>query len=98
MSAGLDYAAIGPEHAFYRDRNRIEYANAGDDDALHAFQLLSAKEGILPALETSHGLAHAFKRASELTADKIICVNLSGRGDKDAMEVARLLGEKPTAL
>ena len=80
VSAGLDYAAIGPEHAFYRDRNRIEYANAGDDDALHAFQLLSAKEGILPALETSHGLAHAFKRASELTADKIICVNLSGRG------------------
>ena len=98
VSAGLDYAAIGPEHAFYRDRNRIEYANAGDDDALHAFQLLSSKEGILPALETSHGLAHAFKRASELTADKIICVNLSGRGDKDAMEVARLLGEKPTAL
>ena len=98
VSAGLDYAAIGPEHAFYRDRNRIEYANAGDDDALHAFQLLSAKEGILPALETSHGLAHAFKRASELTADKIICVNLSGRGDKDAMEVARLLGQKPTAL
>ena len=98
VSAGLDYAAIGPEHAFYRDRNRIEYANAGDDDALHAFQLLSAKEGILPALETSHGLAHAFKRASELTADKIICVNLSGRGDKDAMEVARLLGEKTTAL
>jgi tryptophan synthase beta chain len=98
VSAGLDYAAIGPEHAFYRDRNRIEYANAGDGDALHAFQLLSAKEGILPALETSHGLAHAFKRASELTADKIICVNLSGRGDKDAMEVARLLGEKTTAL
>jgi tryptophan synthase beta chain len=98
VSAGLDYAAIGPEHAFYRDRNRIEYANAGDDDALHAFQLLSSKEGILPALETSHGLAHAFKRASKLSADKIICVNLSGRGDKDAMEVARLLGEKPTAL
>jgi tryptophan synthase beta chain len=98
VSAGLDYAAIGPEHAFYRDRGRIEYANAGDDDALHAFQLLSSKEGILPALETSHGLAHAFKRASELSADKIICVNLSGRGDKDAMEVARLLGQKPTAL
>jgi tryptophan synthase beta chain len=98
VSAGLDYAAIGPEHAFYRDRDRIEYANAGDDDALHAFQLLSSKEGILPALETSHGLAHAFKRASELSADKIICVNLSGRGDKDAMEVARLLGQKPTAL
>ena len=94
VSAGLDYAAIGPEHAFYRDRNRIEFAHAGDDEALDAFQLLSAKEGILPALETSHGLAYALKRASELTSDKIICLNLSGRGDKDAMEVARLLGEK----
>ena len=94
VSAGLDYAAIGPEHAFYRDRNRIEFAHAGDDEALDAFQLLSAKEGILPALETSHGLAYALKRASELTSDKIICLNLSGRGDKDAMEVARLLSEK----
>lgn len=93
VSAGLDYAAIGPEHAFYRDRKRIEYANVSDDEALEAFQTLSAKEGILPALETSHGLAHAFRRASELGKDKIICVNLSGRGDKDAMEVARLLGQ-----
>ena len=97
VSAGLDYAAIGPEHAFYRDRNRIEYAHANDDGALNAFQILSSKEGILPALETSHGLAYAFKRASELTKDKIICVNLSGRGDKDAMEVARLL-KKDTAF
>ena len=97
VSAGLDYAAIGPEHAFYRDRNRIEYAHANDDDALNAFQILSSKEGILPALETSHGLAYAFKRASELTKDKVICVNLSGRGDKDAMEVARLL-KKDTAF
>ena len=91
VSAGLDYAAIGPEHAFYRDCNRIEYANANDEDALNAFKTLSSKEGILPALETSHGLAYTFKRAGELTSDKIICVNLSGRGDKDAMEVARLL-------
>ena len=64
-----------------------------DGEALEAFQTLSSKEGILPALETSHGLAHAFRRASELGKDKIICVNLSGRGDKDAMEVARLLGQ-----
>ena len=92
VSAGLDYAAIGPEHAFYRDRNRINYAHANDADALEAFQTLSSKEGILPALETSHGLSYAFKRASELSKDKIICVNLSGRGDKDAVEVARLLG------
>lgn len=92
VSAGLDYAAIGPEHAFYRDRNRIDYANANDADALEAFQILSSKEGILPALETAHGLAFAFKRAGELSKDKIICVNLSGRGDKDAVEVARVLG------
>ena len=98
VSAGLDYAAIGPEHAFYRDRNRIQFANASDEDALNAFQLLSAKEGILPALETSHGLSYAFKRAGELTSDQIICVNLSGRGDKDAMEVERLLSEKDSNL
>jgi tryptophan synthase beta chain len=94
VSAGLDYAAIGPEHAFYRDRNRIQFANASDEDALNAFQLLSAKEGILPALETSHGLSYAFKRAGELSSGQIICVNLSGRGDKDAMEVERLLSKK----
>jgi tryptophan synthase beta chain len=98
VSAGLDYAAIGPEHAFYRDRNRIQFANASDEDALNAFQLLSAKEGILPALETSHGLSYAFKRAGELSSGQIICVNLSGRGDKDAMEVERLLSKKDSIL
>ena len=90
VSAGLDYAAIGPEHAFYKDRGRIDYAHVGDAEALDAFAMLSSEEGILPALETSHGLAHGFKRAKELPKDKIICINLSGRGDKDAMEVARL--------
>ena len=94
VSAGLDYAAIGPEHAFYRDRGRIDYANAGDDEALKAFRMLSAEEGILPTLETSHGLAYAFKRAGELSKDQLVCVNLSGRGDKDAMEAARLMGVK----
>ena len=92
VSAGLDYAAIGPEHAFYKDRGRIQYANANDEMALEAFKMLSSEEGILPALETSHGLAYAFKRASELPKDQMICVNLSGRGDKDAMEAARLMG------
>src|SRR6056300_242293 len=92
VSAGLDYAAIGPEHAFYRDLNRIEFANAGDEDALDAFKRLSSTEGILPALETSHGLAHAFKRAKQMKKDELLCVNLSGRGDKDAMEAARLMG------
>ena len=94
VSAGLDYAAIGPEHAYYRDLNRIKYAFASDSEAMQAFQTLSSTEGIIPALETSHGLAYAIKRAKELPQEKIICVNLSGRGDKDAMEVARLLGEK----
>jgi tryptophan synthase beta chain len=92
VSAGLDYAAIGPEHAYYRDLNRIEFAHTGDEDALAAFQRLSSTEGILPALETSHGLAHAFKRAKEMKKNELLCVNLSGRGDKDAMEAARLMG------
>ena len=91
VSAGLDYAAIGPEHAFYKDRGRIDYANVGDEEALDAFKTLSSEEGILPALETSHGLAYGFKRAQELSKDQIICINLSGRGDKDAMEAARVM-------
>ena len=91
VSAGLDYAAIGPEHAFYKDRGRIDYANVGDEEALDAFKTLSSEEGILPALETSHGLAYGFKRAKELSKDQIICINLSGRGDKDAMEAARVM-------
>ena len=94
VSAGLDYAAIGPEHAYYRDRGRIDFTHAGDDDALHAFRKLSETEGILPALESSHGLAYAFRRAKEMPQDSILCVNLSGRGDKDAMEAARILGEE----
>ncbi|HAE12041.1 MAG TPA: tryptophan synthase subunit beta [Opitutae bacterium] len=92
VSAGLDYAAIGPEHAFYKDRGRIGYANVGDEEALEAFKMLSSEEGILPALETSHGLALGFRRATELPKEQAICINLSGRGDKDAMEAARLMG------
>ena len=94
VSAGLDYAAIGPEHAYYRDRGRIDFANASDHDAMDAFKTLSCEEGILPALETSHGLAYAIKRASELSPEQTVCVNLSGRGDKDAMEAARIMGVK----
>ena len=95
VSAGLDYAAVGPEHAYYRDLGRIEYAYATDDEVLETFQLCSRLEGIIPALESTHALVHALKRARELAADKIIIVNLSGRGDKDVQEVARLIGEKP---
>ncbi len=92
VSAGLDYAAVGPEHAHYRDLGRIEFESVGDDEALEAFKTLASVEGILPALETSHGLAHAFKRAQEMSSEQLLCVNLSGRGDKDAMEAARLMG------
>lgn len=92
VSAGLDYAAIGPEHAYYQSIGRINYAYATDDQALEAFQTLSRYEGIIPALESSHGIAYAIIRAKELTPDKVICVNLSGRGDKDVQEAARVMG------
>jgi tryptophan synthase beta chain len=91
VSAGLDYAAVGPEHAFYRERGRIGFAYATDSEALEAFQLLSRTEGIIPALESCHGLAHAVKRARELGPDNIVIANLSGRGDKDVQQVAALL-------
>jgi tryptophan synthase beta chain len=91
VSAGLDYAAVGPEHAFYRDRGRIEFGYATDDEVLAAFQLCARVEGIIPALESTHALAYALKRARELPADRIIIVNLSGRGDKDVQQVERIL-------
>ncbi len=93
VSAGLDYAAIGPEHAYYRDIGRIDYAYATDEDVLEAFQLLCRTEGIIPALESTHALAYVVKRAPELDTDKVIVMNLSGRGDKDVAQVAKLLGE-----
>ena len=92
VSAGLDYAAVGPEHAFYHERGRIEFAYATDDEVLAAFQLCSRLEGIIPALESTHALAFALKRAAQLSQDKVIIVNLSGRGDKDVQQVAALLG------
>jgi tryptophan synthase beta chain len=94
VSAGLDYAAIGPEHAYYRDQGRIEYAYATDDEVLEAFQLCSRQEGIIPALESTHALVHGLKRAKALGRDKIVVVNLSGRGDKDVQQVQRLLTER----
>jgi tryptophan synthase beta chain len=92
VSAGLDYAAVGPEHAFYRDRGRIEFAYATDDEVLETFQLCSRLEGIIPALESTHALTHGLKRARALGKDKIVVVNLSGRGDKDVQQVAKILG------
>ena len=92
VSAGLDYAAVGPEHAYYKELNRIQFGYATDKEALDAFQLLCKIEGIVPALETSHGIAYAIKRASELPDDALLVCNLSGRGDKDVQEVAKVLG------
>ncbi len=91
VSAGLDYAAIGPEHAFYRDRQRIEFAHAEDDEVLEMFQLCSRLEGIIPALESTHALVHGLKRARELPRDAVMVINLSGRGDKDVQQVQALL-------
>lgn len=93
VSAGLDYAAIGPEHAYYRDQGRIEYTYATDKAVLAAFQRCSQVEGIIPALESSHALAYALERAPEMTKESILLVNMSGRGDKDVEQVAKLLGE-----
>ncbi|MDQ3011484.1 MAG: tryptophan synthase subunit beta [Acidobacteriota bacterium] len=94
ISAGLDYASIGPEHAHLHDEGRVEYVYAGDDEALASFQLLSKMEGIIPALESSHAIAEAVKLAPRLSPDEIILVNLSGRGDKDVHTVADALNEK----
>jgi len=91
VSAGLDYAAVGPEHAFYRDHRRIDFAYATDDEVLETFQLCSRLEGIIPALESAHALVHGLKRAKALPKDKIVLVNLSGRGDKDVQQVQRML-------
>jgi tryptophan synthase beta chain len=89
ISAGLDYAAVGPEHAYLRDTNRVRYTIATDDEALEAFSKLSLLEGIMPALESAHAVAEAIKRAREMTREDIILVNLSGRGDKDLETVMR---------
>jgi tryptophan synthase beta chain len=94
VSAGLDYAAVGPEHAYYHQQGRIQFGYASDAEALDAFKKLCSVEGIVPALESSHGIAYVLKRAAEMRPDQIIIGNLSGRGDKDVQEVARVLGEK----
>ena len=94
VSAGLDYPAVGPEHANLHDRGRVEYTSVTDDLALEAFQLLSRKEGIIPALESSHAIAELIRMAPELDKDTLVIVNLSGRGDKDVNQVAELLQQK----
>ena len=93
VSAGLDYAAVGPEHAMLRDMERAFYTSATDEEALAAFSLLCKAEGIIPALESSHALAEVVKRAPKMKKDQVILVNLSGRGDKDLNTVMSLLGQ-----
>jgi tryptophan synthase beta chain len=94
VSAGLDYASIGPEHSFLKDSGRVRYAYATDDEALAAFELLSKTDGIIPALESAHALAEVGKRAPALSQNTLMVVNLSGRGDKDVQHVARIKGIK----
>lgn len=95
ISAGLDYPGVGPEHAFFKDSGRVEYVAATDDEAVDAL-LLTQKEGILPAIESSHAIAEAVKRAPRLSKDKIIIVNVSGRGDKDVAAIADYLEKRNT--
>ncbi len=92
VSAGLDYAAVGPEHSFYHDAGRIRYTSATDEEALSAFDLLSREEGIVPALESAHAIVEVGKLAPTMKPRQVIVVNLSGRGDKDVQHVARLKG------
>jgi tryptophan synthase beta chain len=92
VSAGLDYAAVGPEHAWLKDRNRVEYSYATDTEALDAFLCLAKLEGIIPALESAHAVAGAIQRAPTMSKDAIIIINLSGRGDKDVTQAAQKLG------
>lgn len=94
VSAGLDYAAVGPEHAWLRDNGRAEYTYATDDKALDAFMRLARLEGIIPALESAHAVAAAIECAPKMSKDDLIIVNLSGRGDKDVMQVAQKVGLK----
>ena len=94
VSAGLDYPGVGPEHSYWKDIGRVRYTVATDQEALEAFCELSRTEGIIPALESSHALVEAKKMAAKMTSRQVIVVNLSGRGDKDAEEVALILGDK----
>src|SRR5690606_18534762 len=90
VSAGLDYPGVGPEHSYWKDSGRAQYVSVTDDEALEAFELLAKLEGIIPALESAHAIAQVTKLAPTMGKDKLIVVNLSGRGDKDCEEAARL--------
>jgi tryptophan synthase beta chain len=87
----LDYAAVGPEHSYLRDLGRVEYTYATDEEALSAFRVISETEGIIPALETAHVIAYVLKEGPKLSSDRIVVINLSGRGDKDVDQAAKHL-------
>ena len=92
VSAGLDYPGVGPEHAYLRDIKRAEYVPVTDEEAVNAFEYLSKMEGIIPAIESAHAVAHAMKIAPKMDKDEIIMVCLSGRGDKDVASIAKYRG------
>ena len=94
ISAGLDYPGVGPEHAWLHDTGRAEYVAVTDEEAVSAFEYLSRTEGIIPAIESAHAVAHARKLAPTMGRDRIIVVNISGRGDKDCAAIARYRGEE----
>ena len=94
ISAGLDYPGIGPEHAWLHDTGRAEYVPVTDEEAVSAFEYLSRTEGIIPAIESAHAVAYAMKLAPAMGREQIIVVNISGRGDKDCVSVARYRGEE----
>jgi tryptophan synthase beta chain len=93
ISAGLDYPGVGPEHSYWKDSGRVSYTRVNDETALAAFDALARTEGILPALESSHAVAKAMELAGQRSTQEVIVVCLSGRGDKDAHEIARRRGE-----
>ena len=92
ISAGLDYPGVGPEHAWLHDTGRAEYVPVTDDEAVNAFEYLSRTEGIIPAIESAHAIAHAIRIAPEMDKEKIIVITISGRGDKDVAAIARYRG------
>jgi tryptophan synthase beta chain len=95
VSAGLDYAAVGPEHSYLRDTGRATYDYATDDEVIAAFKQLARSEGILPALESAHAVAYLMKHSREMDKEEIVIINLSGRGDKDVQQVAQFCESKP---
>jgi tryptophan synthase beta chain len=94
VSAGLDYPSVGPEHSFYHDEGRVTYTSVTDREALEAFEMLARLEGIIPALESAHAVAHACKLAPAMKKEQTLIINLSGRGDKDVEQVAKIKGER----